>query len=335
MKRTLVLFGIIGFCLLSPLATEAQSIKHKITPRVIDREVAPRDIFTETITIENLATYKNTVYPTVNTVLVDEGGDITDFSPPSMSDNKVTVTSWLAIQRAGIELKPGETVTVPLNIKIHPQAEAGLYHAFIGFGTGRNRDIAERQVKDGIAPGVIVTLSIGQDKAEFLKLDNFLIDRFVTSADNSAVTYALKNPGEAEVTPRGEIILSDSKGVEVAAITINPDGNVLAPAEERVYKATVPTEGLLGKYKAFLTVDYGTKQLASVYDTAFFYILPWQKLLTILGILLFVAILLTIILHRQYRDDEDDDEHGAEYIPLFVRDRQSEEQEHDINLKQG
>ena len=289
---------------------------------------------TRNITIENHASHRINVFASANEVAVDEGGDILDFSPPSMSDRTVSVTSWLQISGSVLELDPGETMELPLTIMVHHEAKPGIYHAFVGFGSGTNRDIAEKQVRDGVAPGVIVTLSVDQQQTEFLKLNTFVIERFVITADNNAVTYTLKNPGTATVVPRGEIILSDGRGEEVASIKVNSDGEELLPGKEKIYQATIPTEGLLGKYKAFLSVDYGTSQVASVYDTAFFYVVPWKQLLAIfIGILLSV-IILSVYFHRRYAVEDDDDEHGAEYVPLYVRESASQEQDHDINLKQ-
>ena len=322
----------ICICLL-PGVLHARAIKHKVTPRVIDRDVEQRDIFSETVTIENFASHKITVFPSVNVVSVDEGGDVIDFTPPAMSNNKVTVTSWIEITRAGIELMPGEVRDIPLTVKIHPHAEPGVYHAFVGFGWGHNRPIAEQQVQKGIAPGVVVTLSLQENTAEFLKLNNFIVDRFVTNAENNAITYTLRNPSDSEVVPRGEIILSNRRGEEVGSVAINPEGTPLGAGAVTEFTAHMPTKGLLGRYKAFLSVDYGSNQLASLYDTAFFYVLPWRQLLLLFGILSFIVILITIIIHRKYGQREDDDGDDADRLPLYVRDAASAEKDHDINLR--
>lgn len=304
---------------------------YKVTPRIIDRDVKQRDIFTETITITNSKQHAINVYPSVNEVSVTDTEDIINFTAPSVSDNKTTATSWLSISRARITIASGQSVDIPLNIKIHPEAESGVYHVFVGFGTGSNRPEAEAQVANGEAPGVIITLSVDQEKNEFLKLDQFTIDTFVTDSDNNAVTYTLRNPGSAEVSPTGEIIFSNSRGEEVAAIPVNPDADVLIPGQEVTYSASVPVSGTPGKYKAFLSVDYGTNQRASVYDTEFFYVLPWKKILLIFATLLLFALLFTVLLLHKFGRYEH--EHDADEVPMFIRESQSEEKEHDINLK--
>ncbi|MCB9811889.1 hypothetical protein H6783_03170 [Candidatus Nomurabacteria bacterium] len=327
-------YSLLWFVCIVPLGTSAQAINHKVTPRVIDLAVEPRDIISRTITVENFNHYKLTVYPTVNVVAVDEGGDIIDFTAPAASDNTVTPSSWIEIARGGQELMPGETIEIPLTIHIHPHAVPGVYYVFIGFGTGRNSTIAAEQVEKGIAPGVIVTLAVAQNKKEFLKLDNFIVKRFVFDEQNEAITYTLTNPGEAEIAPTGEIIISDSKGVEVTTLPVNADHSVLTPGQESSFTVSVPTAGLLGRYKAFLTIDYGTEDIASVYDTAYFYVIPWVKLLLLFLFLLVVALLAATLWYRklhQYHGAIEEDHHE---LPLFIKEGTSAVKDHDIDLTQ-
>lgn len=323
----------ISFCILFiPLSGYAASYDYKITPRVIDKEVKQRDIFSETITVTNNEHHKLNLYASVNEVNIDEGGDIVGFTPPSMSDNTNTVTSWIAIKRGRIELSPGQTKEIPVEFKIHPEAESGVYHAFIGFGAANNKPTAEKQIINGTAPGVVVTLSVNQETTEFLKLSHFIIDRFVTETDNNAITYTLDNPGTANIVPKGEIIFYNGRGEEVDSVSVNPDSESLTPGQEATYTINAPTEGMFGKYKAFLSVDYGTAQLASVYDTTYFYVVPWQKLLILFATVLIFAILLTILLHRRYASDSLYDD-GSEDVPFYIRNSVSDDKEHDINLK--
>jgi len=60
----------------------------------------------------------------------------------------------------------------------------------------------------------------------------------------------------------------------------------------------VPDISHLGRYKAFLSVEYGSEQLASVHDTDFFYLVPFQQLLLIFGGVLMVAVGATVFSQR-------------------------------------
>ncbi len=308
---------------------------YSVTPRVIDVDATARDILTETITIENNASHVLNVFPSVNEISLAEGGDITAFQGPTMVERAETVTAWLEITRGEQNLKPGERREIPLTIRIHPNALPGEYHALIGFGNGKNRIEAEKLVKNGQAPGVVVTIRIADTRVEIIDLERFTIEKYVTSEDNTAIEYTLVNPGELSVVPIGEIIFYDTNGKELTAIDANPDMISLQPGEEITLTRTVPTKGLIGKNKAFLNIKYGQGQAASVYDTVFFYVIPWKLLLLIFAFLILFAILITLYLHRKYElsgsgyilDDE------PQHVGFKVKEGISDDQHHDINLK--
>jgi hypothetical protein len=291
-----------------------------------------RDITTHDITLTNTGSQNITVYPSVNNISLRDGGGIEEFLPPVSSDRSSSLASWIEISRAGIELSAGEQKVVTLTLRINPNPVAGEYHAYIGFGHGRNRDIAEAQVKNGQAPGTVVTVVVGEQKNEFLRLSRFIIDRFITSDQNQASVYTINNPGDTDLVPTGEIIFYDKKGVEVASLPVNPEGAVIPAGGDQEFEAEVPTNGLLGKYKAFLSVEYGSSQLASVQDTTYFYVLPLKTIFIILGIGVIVILFLSIYIHRRYLDSEEGD---SDTVPLHIRDTRSDPIDHDIDLKKN
>lgn len=320
--------GIMFGALLFPFHTFGAS--YIASPETIEHTLMARDIVEEKITIDNTGSVPITVYPSVNNISLKNGGGIEEFITPAADDRTASLSSWLEIKRLGIDIPPQTSKTFDLTIRINPEPKPGTYHAFIGFGTGRNRDEAEAQVKNGIAPGVVVTVTIKEKKNEVLKLAGFFVERFVTKNDNQAAVYRFKNPGDQPLTPKGEIIVYDGTGAEVSAITVNEENVTIPPGGEHVFTAAMPTEGLFGKYKAFLTIEYGSEQKANVQDTSFFYVLPLKKILIIFGIVMLGAVIFAWILHKKYFDDEVDD---SEYLSFHIRENQSEPKEHDLDLK--
>ncbi len=317
-------------CICTPYFVFA-SPAYTVTPLVVDVEAEARDILERTITITNTGDAPVTLYPTVNNISVDEGGTIQQFYTPVESDRTASLASWIEISRAGINLKIGETRTVTLTLRINPSPKSGVYHAFVGFGNGGNRDEAEKQVREGRAPGTIVTVSIKEDKNELLKLSHFLTNRFITKAENEAAVYTIKNPGDIPLVPSGDVIIYDNRGREVSSLRVNPEKLEIPAGGEQKFTATMPVAGLFGKYKAFLSVEYGNSQIASVQDTAFFYVFPLIKILIVFGTLAVILILGAILLHRKYFDDNGDD---TDKLVVHVREARSDPCEHDIDLKQ-
>ena len=303
---------------------------YSISPLIFDIDVEARDIIKKQITITNTGGQQVTLYPTVNNISLKEGGTIDAFLAPVESDRTASLASWIEISRQGIDLNPGDTKTIDVTFRINPTPVSGTYHSFIGFGYGRNRDEAEVQVKNGNAPGTVVTATIEDKKTIFLKLSGFVIDRFVTKLNNQAAVYTFKNPGDEPLTPTGEIILYDGKGKEVATLPVNDEHVTINPGEEHSFVSTIPIDSMFGKYKAFLSVEYGGKQRGSVQDTNFFYVFPLQKLLIFLGILCVVTILGAWFFHKKYMPDEVDD---SDQLSFHIRDTHSEAKEHDLDLK--
>lgn len=323
------LYILLFIALIPQLAAAAPS--YTVSPLVIDTGAEPRDILTREITLTNTGTQPLTLYPSVNNISLDDGGTIQEFLPPVESDRTASLASWIEISRSGIKLAKNETKTVPITIRVNPNPKPGVYHAFIGFGFGRNQTEAEKMVAIGRAPGAVLTVTISDEKNEFLRLSKFIINRFVTSGENEGATYTITNPGDEPLTPSGEIIFYNNHGSEVGSLPVNPNGETIAPGDKKEFLASVPVSGLFGKYKAYLTVEYGS-QVASVNDTAFFYVLPLKLILLLLGGVCIVVIFFALLIHKRYLDETEMDD--SDQLPVHFRESTSDSKEHDINLKQ-
>ncbi len=319
------------FCLslLFPLVSFAAP-SYLVSPLVIDLDLEARDIVTKIITITNTGDSPVTIYPSINNISVNEGGMIEEYHSPIESDRSASLSSWMEFSRQGINLMIGATKTLEVTFRVHPSPVPGEYHAFLGFGYGRNRDEAAEQVKRGDAPGSIINATIADNKVEFLKLGKFIIDRFITGAGNQAAVYTIKNPGDESLTPKGEIIFYDSKGVEVASLPVNTDNQTINAGEEKEFAVEVPVDGLFGKYKAFLNIEYGNTERASVQDTSFFYVIPLKMLLSIFAALALLVVVLAFFVHKKYLDDDIQDD--SDPIPLRIRESRSDPRHHDIDL---
>ena len=304
-------------------------MSYSVSPLVIDTTVLARDIITRDITIQNRGNQIVTVYPTVNNISLSEGGTIDAFLPPVESDRTRSLASWIEIRRLGIDIKPGESTIIPLTLRISPEPVAGTYHAFIGFANGGNRDEAERKVADGGAPGTVITVTIKSEETAFMKLSKFIVSRFVIDNDNHAAVYTFSNPSKEAIVPQGEIILYDSTGKEVGSLPVNVERVKILPGDTQSFTTSIPINGLFGKYKAFLSAEYGTIQKASVYDTSFFYVLPLKTILVIFSVLLILVLCTAWYFHKKYFSDDIDD---SERLKVHIRESKSEAKDHDVDL---
>lgn len=325
MVHLLRLLLVAILCL--PVVSQAQQV---VSPVLVDREVQPRDKESVTITLENPTERQIRVYPTVNEVTVDDAGTITEFTNRSQSDNRVTVTSWLAINRGRIELSPGETREVSLELDVHPQAAPGVYHTFIGFPSGGNRPAAAAKVTSNEAPGSLVRIEVLKDLSAYLTLGQFSVDKFITDPKGETLTYTIENPSETPLQPTGEIIVYGSYGEELGAVELQ-DLPTIAPQTEEAFTVTMPdVEQRFGRNKAMLAIRYGEGQTALLQDTIYFYQVPLYRLLAIFLLTLLVAMGIAYWIHRRYQADHD----AQHRVAMYHRpDIEREEKDHDLNLK--
>ena len=320
-------FLILLFVIANPL----QAADYSVAPLIIENTVEPRDMSEETVKITNTSDRKLRIFPTVNEITLGDEGEIKSFVPPSMSDNTTSITSWISVTRGRVEINPGETIKIPLTITVNPNAVAGEYHAFIGFAEGSKRDEAEALVMAGRAPGVVVRLSLVEKRSEYLRLNRFVIDRFVTNHEKATVSYELENVGGLPITPSGEIIFYNSRGEEIAAVPVNEAQKSIQANNTEKFSQSLPDVGTIGRRKALLNIEYGSSQRANLYDTTYFNVVPIIPLIVVFVLLLLLAILLVLYYHRRTNRPEEVDH---EEVSVYVRKGTSTPQfDHDINLK--
>jgi hypothetical protein len=313
--------------------TSVFAANHIVTPLVLNFDLEKRDIITEYITLKNTSQRMLRLYASVNNVATDGNGVVESFKQKVESDRTSTATTWIEISRKRIQLAPGESLEVPFTIRMNLDPVPGDYNVFIGFAEASNRPGAEKVVAGGDAPGTIVHISVDQTQNQFLRLERFSVDKFVTAADGETLSFTLTNPGGVDIIPTGEVIFYDNSGVEVDALPVNVEQSNVPADGEASFSMDVPDALTLGKYKAFLSVEYGEHLTASVHDTAFFYILPLKQLIVIFFIILVLTILIALYVHRRYDGgDERGGGDGSESVAMYVREGKSDDQDHDLDL---
>ncbi len=304
------------------------------SPLIIDYTTEGRDIINRDIILTNNTNRPTRIYASVHEVEVEVGEEagVHEFVTPSMTDRSTTITSWLEISRARLELPANGTLTVPLTIRIHPNTPPGTYHALIGFATGPNRDDIEAKVISGQAASVILKITIKDDKREQLHLVSFATDRFTLRETDNKLSFTIENTGDIPLTPEGDVIIYDTSGKELASLNVNSGKVTIAPGERVQIYEDLPFINRIGRNKAYLTLQYGENQ-ATVFDTAFYYSIPWYYLFIIFTLLALILSLVAWVFKRAFtREDREDDQ--LYDLPMFVKNsREHTEYDHDINLK--
>lgn len=292
------LFLLIAFTLLVlPAYTvyAEESAGLTVTPVIIDQKTKVRDILKESITITNTTERKLSLYPSVYDVDPSEGEE--EFvRAEGREERSHSLANWIELSRGVIELSPGEEKIIPMVIRVHMDAEPGTYHSRISFSEGSTRDEAEQAAPLQV---VAVNLEVEADIKEVLELAKFFTDNIYLSGDDVLFNLQIENIGNRDLKPKGEIRIYDRKGAEVASIPVNGEGTVFSPEEKAQLASVWSAADGFGKYKAFLNVDYGSTQTASVQDTVYFWIVPWKEIALSFTIGIMIVIFLVFYFHRE------------------------------------
>lgn len=303
-----------------------------VSPLIIEYSSEGRDIINRDITLTNNSDKQIRLYASVHEIEVGEQTEVKDFVTPSMTDRSTTITSWLQITRSRLELPAHGTLTVPLTVRVHPQTPPGTYHALIGFASGPDRDDIEAKVKAGDAASVILKITIAENTREQIHVVSFAADRFSVKPDSSNLTFTLENTGDVPLKPEGEIIIYDTTGKELAAVPANSAGVTIAPGERTVITEPLPFMSRIGRNKAYLSLTYGENK-AAVFDTAFYYSMPWYYLAGLFALLTILLSLVAFAFRRAMGNGIAADDSLYD-VPLFVREfHDHDKYDHDLNLK--
>ena len=293
MKKTLITLLLCIPLLSLAGIVHAQNPSLSVTPVVIDEKAQARDILKESITIKNLTTHVLEVYPSVNDInaQLGEQGYVRATGSDGLSNS---LANWIEISRGMVQLAPGEEKAIPFLVRVNMNAVAAAYHAQISLTEGGTRAEADAKPPLGV---VMVNVEIKADIKELLQLNTFSTGNIYFSGDDVLFSYKLQNIGNQQLQPKGEVHIYNRQGIEVANVPVNHEGKTISPDQAAQLASVWSAANGFGRYKAMLTVDYGSAQTATVQDTVFFWVVPWKQMLAVFVVSLAIIVVLALQFH--------------------------------------
>ncbi len=237
-----------------------------------------------------------------------------DTGSPRFIGAKDGLATWLQAQPS-VTLQKDQKIVVPYSITIPPNADPGGYFGAIFFGEKDPAAQEAGEVAIGGKLGILILLRVSGDIVEKAGVTEYGTDtnsRFFASLPIN-FTYKFSNSGDDRVVPLGDIVVTNTFGMESATLSANSNEGSVLPNSTRKFQSAwgtlvkdAPVKSFLqsakaqlsdfhiGLYKAHLAVVYGTtNQKAS--DTFIFFVFPLQLLS-----LCFVGLLFAYGLLRKY-----------------------------------
>jgi len=257
-----------------------------ISPPIFDVAAAPGDVLHENFSLANRNHYKAHLYAVVKDMFQGQSAE---------GEEKAALSSWIEVSRAGLELSPGASQTVPLVIRIPRAAPAGKYYATVAFAEGSTRLEAEnRPVPEGSKLTLVV--EIKKPTVQKLQILAWSAGRGLNIFGRVAFAAELKNTGNGPLPAKAEIFIYDRRGREVASKVI-ADNLALGVGENKKIETSFEVGGF-GQHKAVLRAEYGNNLQYLNQDVDFFWLVPPYLALVLTALLAAFLTILFILLRR-------------------------------------
>lgn len=316
MKRVLTMISVVVGVLLTVIAPiqtvsaqgQGSSSGLSITPRK-NYVVEPGKTVTDTLRIGNLNRELplNITLKMVDFTFIDESGT------PKLLLKGSEPTPWslkpFVKLPDTIQIKPGETKTVPITISVPAKQGAGSYYSAIQYATGGAEGGNVNLNASGVTLSFLSVPGVVKEDMKLEKFGAFQRDpgngptgkylKIAVGESPSILAYSLKNEGNVAESPAGSMTLKDMFGNTVATIEkINPNNNLALIGQTRRFEACIKpiekkndvngavnvtvtcdkTKLMPGRYTASMQAYYGqngnnTRELTGV--TSFWYLPIW------------------------------------------------------------
>lgn len=282
----------------------------QMSPTRTELNLSPGEHKTFDITLKNITAGDLTAEVSVN----DFESDGVSGNPQIIVDDSQrtpsTIYNFISNLRS-VELKPGESKKVTLNVDVPKDASPGAYYGVVRYAAipkGGILSDRERQLALNASVAHLVLIEVTGEINEQIQIEDLAVGKsgengeiksgsiFFSAPNKSLLT--LNNLGNGFSRPFGTVTINRMFGGEVYTSEVNniqPKGIVL-PHSTRVFTDDMQGIKIPGRYTATAAVAYGNGGEVITYKISFWYLPVW--FLIILAVILAAII---IWLYRRYK----------------------------------
>lgn len=270
-----------------------------LSPTIIDEKAKAKGILKYDLKLKNNTGRYVSLYPIVNDISMSGGRQ--EFLDPGDLDRTTSLARWIRISRGVIEIPPGETKEISLEINVSLYAVPGKRYASIAFPEGNNRTIAQANMLKLSFPELRLNVEVIEDIVEKAQVMKFATLKKTYFSFPVVFDLDIRNFGNKDIVSSGRIYIYNRRGEEVINLAVNEKFESIKPEETKNWQNLWSEGGKIGKFKAKLELEYGQGERRDLQDTIYFWVMPWYLLLIFLiGITAFIIIISVIVFKKTY-----------------------------------
>lgn len=220
--------------------------------------------------------------------------------------SKYAAATWFKLPYDRLAIPAQGKVEIQVKITAPKNALPGGHYAAVIFEPTTDTNIAPVPDKAGqssISPRLagLVYIVVPGDYTETANLVQFSAPNFSQSGPIDIAT-AIKNTSPTHIRPTGTITITNMLG-DVTTVLPLEEVNIF-PDASKLYKNTIPTKWLVGRYRADLSAVYGTSGKVLV-GTIFFTVFPVMLAIYLLVLILAIAFVIKFAIKRNRKRQQE------------------------------
>lgn len=305
MIRRLSIFIILLFFVSHQNSALAQeSLTLSVSPTLFDMSAEKGQSWQSNIKVINVNKYDLTVYASVvNFIPKGESGEVNFVPIDQENKDNSTFAEWITITSEPIIIPSEKTIDVPFSIHVPSDASPGGHYVAILIGTKPLKDDnKETKVQTSQMVTSLIFTRVAGEIVELGDIREFSTTDTLLSKPEATFQLRFENKGNVFLQPQGEIKITNMWGEDRGVIPINQNtqyGKVPQKTgnSDGIRKFTFAWKGEwsvadIGRYKAKVTLGYGTDNRQFVNSETTFWVIPFKLMfiiLTGLGLFIFLT----------------------------------------------
>ncbi len=262
----------------------------KVIPATIEKLASPGNVLNEEVKVTNLSAEDKEYFIYKRDIIGVEDGGVPVFAEEGTERTGFEISEWVSFQSESLQVKAGETLTLPITITVPENASPGSHFGGVFVSQEPPKP---RQTGAGVGYEVATIISIrtSGDVIDDARIRSFSTDKLFYSTKDVNFTARIENQGNILIRPRGPLEIRSTLGGSPDVILVNDILAGVFPGTTRELSFSWNDEGIgFGRYEAILALAYeGDEGQKTIDASLVFWVFPLKVILPILSA--FIAIL--------------------------------------------